>query len=67
MQEEETYVRAYPHVADTYTPMYIVLENRDMTQELLENALRDLKCFEAKYRELSELAPVFDAIHKVTD
>lgn len=67
VEEKETYVRAYPHIGDTYRPMYIVLENRDMTQELLQTALRELRSFEMKYRELSELAPVFDAIQKVTE
>lgn len=65
--KKETYTRAFVHVEHEYRPLKVVLENKDMTQELLRNALRELKCFEAKYRELSDLAPVFDAIQKVTE
>lgn len=64
---EDTYTRAFVHVQKEYRPLSVVLKSKDMTQELLQNALRELKCFEAKYRELSELAPVFDTIQKVTE
>ena len=65
--KKDTYTRAIVHVCNEYKPLKVVLQSKDMTQELLRNALRELKCFEAKYRELSELAPVFDAIQKVTE
>lgn len=65
--KRDTYTRAIVNVCKEYRPLKVVLQSKDMTQELLRNALRDLKCFETKYRELSELAPVFDAIQKVAE
>lgn len=58
-------VRAFVSVQDTYRPLFVVLENKDMTEELLSSALRELRAFENKYSELKQLAPVFKAIEKV--
>lgn len=63
----ESYTRAFVHVEQTYQPLYVVLESADKTSELLQSAMRDLRTFEAKYNELSELAPVFNAITEVTN
>lgn len=62
---EDTYTRAFVHVQNEYQPLYIVLEDPRKTGELLESALKELRAFERKYRELEELAPVFSAIEKV--
>lgn len=61
----EPFTRAFVHVSDDYRPLSIVLEDRDMTEELLDSALRELRTFERKYNDLVQLAPVFDAIEQV--
>lgn len=61
----ESFTRAFVHVSDDYRPLSIVLDDRDMTEELLMTALRELRTFEAKYSELRQLAPVLDAIEEV--
>lgn len=65
--EENTYTRAFVHVENEYQPLYIVLESADKTAELLQSAMRELRTFEAKYNELSQLAPVFQAIEQVKE
>lgn len=65
--EEDTRTRAFVHVEQSYQPLYIVLESKDKTEELLQNAMRELRTFEAKYRELSQLAPIFNAITEVAE
>lgn len=62
---EQSYTRAFVHVENEYQPLYVVLESPHKAQELLESALRELRTFERKYRELEELVPVFQAIEKV--
>lgn len=64
--EKDTCTRAFVHVEQSYQPLYVVLESADKTAELLQSAMRELRTFEAKYNELSELAPVFSAITEVT-
>lgn len=58
-------VRAFVSVEKTYRPISVVLESKDMTDELLNAALRELRTFELKYRNLQQLAPVFEAIERV--
>lgn len=43
-----------------------VLSNEQQRAELLEDALAELNIFKLKYRRLTELARVFDAIESVT-
>lgn len=62
---DEPFTRAFVHVSDDYRPLSIVLEDRDMTEELLDSALRELRTFERKYNDLVQLAPVFHAIEQV--
>lgn len=62
---DEPFTRAFVHVSDDYRPLSIVLEDRDMTEELLDSALRELRTFERKYNDLVQLAPVFNAIEQV--
>lgn len=64
---DDIYTRAFVHVEDTYQPISVVLESADKTEELLQQAMRELRTFENKYRELSALAPVFTAITEVVD
>lgn len=61
----EEMTRAFVNVQDTYRPLYVVLQSKDMTQDLLNSALRELRAFENKYKELKQLAPVFNAIAEV--
>lgn len=64
--ESDTFTRAFVHVEQKYQPLYVVLESADKTAELLQTAMRELRTFEAKYRELSQLTPVFQAITEIT-
>lgn len=65
-EREPVTVRAYQHVSNTYTPIDVVLKSQDKTSEMKQNAMRELAAFQRKYRVLSELPPVFEAIEKVT-
>lgn len=65
--EEQEPIRAFVSVQDTYRPLCVVLESRDMTAELMASAMRDLRTFEMKYRQLQQLQPVFTAITEVVD
>ena len=59
-------VRAFVSVQKSYQPIGIVLSDQEKTDELLRNALKELVSFKAKYRTLSSLKPVFNAIEKVS-
>lgn len=65
-EERKDTVRAFVHVKKEYHPIDIVISNEDMTKELLEVALRELRAFKRKYETLSELKPVFDAIDDIS-
>ena len=49
----------------TYRKLVEVLSDEDMRGQLLEDALRELRSFQQKYRRLKELAVVFSAIDRV--
>lgn len=65
--DETESVRAFVRVSSGYQPMSVVIENRDMTEELLQIALRELQYFKRKYSTLSKLQPVIKAIEEVVD
>lgn len=48
-----------------YEALHTILKAEDKYQALLKTAKAELGAFARKYRELSELAPVFDAIDQV--
>lgn len=48
-----------------YRGIYDVLENTNWRKQMLQDAMNELKSFEEKYKLLSELSLVFDAIHRV--
>lgn len=48
-----------------YKHIETILQSEDDTRKMLDMALRELQWFEKKYRQLSELAAVFEAIEKV--
>lgn len=43
-----------------------VLRNSKQRRELFEQALAELRAFEAKYRQLRRLRPIFTALRKIT-
>lgn len=63
-------VRAYVSVVTSngrsYEPMMSVLSSDELRQQMLNQALVELRQFEARYRTLAELAEVFDAIIDVS-
>lgn len=63
-------VRAFVNVTDnerSYRSLDVVLQKTNLREQLLGQALKDLKAFEVKYSTLSELAEVFKAIHQLQD
>ena len=65
----EAYVSLTPNRHDNggYTAMVDILNDAELYQQMLQDALREMELFEAKYRRLSELAPIFKAAKKVRD
>lgn len=47
---------------DGYKATTLIMQDKDEYQKLLANALKELTSFQRKYRSLSELENVFDAI-----
>ncbi len=54
--------RAFVHVRRDYHPLNVVVQDRDMFAELLEEAERDMDAFARKYSSLKQLSPVLTAI-----
>lgn len=48
-----------------YKPTVLIMQDKDEYQKLLARALAELNSFRAKYKSLTELDGVFDAIDKV--
>lgn len=64
---ETVEVRAFPHVADTYRPLNVVLESKDMETEMKESALREFLAFKHKldaYKSLDAVRPVIGEIDR---
>ncbi|MCC8068131.1 MAG: hypothetical protein LIO94_13695 [Clostridiales bacterium] len=66
-QVEKEPVRAFVNVTDnarSYRSLDVVLQKTNLREQMLGQALKDLRAFEQKYSTLSELADVFNAIHQ---
>jgi len=50
---------------DSYRPTATILSNADMRKQLLLEALEELRGFERKYSQLTELKAIFQAMRKV--
>lgn len=48
-----------------YRPIVDVMNNAQMREQLLTEALEELTYYEEKYKQLQELAPVFEAAKKI--
>lgn len=59
-------VRAFVHVENAYKPIAVVVNSEEQMMELLQSALAELVAFKKKYKALSSLRPVFDAIDSLT-
>lgn len=59
-------VRAFIHAQGSYHPLAVVVSDVDKTAEMLQNALKELSAFRKKYETLSQLAPLFDAMGRLT-
>ena len=55
-----------PGGTNTYVTMQSALNRDDWRKHLLDDARRDMECFKAKYRRLTELAAVIAEMDKVT-
>ena len=58
-------VRKFVHVDAGYMPIKAVMSNEELRKSLIESAFADMEAFRAKYRALSELAAVFDAMESI--
>lgn len=65
-KREPVEVRAFVQSRETYTPIEVVVNSREQMLELLRAAMSELRAFERKYAALSQLAPVFEAIKRVS-
>jgi hypothetical protein len=72
-QEETEPVRAFINVVDfeepdesKYVTLKTALSNDDYKSQMLQNALKELKSFQQKYKNLKGLSDVFNAIRKVS-
>lgn len=64
---EAVEVRAFPHVANTYRPLNVVLESKDMEDEMKESALREFLSFKRKleaYKSLDAVRPVIREVER---
>lgn len=60
-----TETRAFVSVKQEYHPISVVIKQPDAREILLNQALNELRWFERKYSELTELCGVFQEIRKV--
>lgn len=58
-------VRAFVNVQKSYQPIEVVMRDVDKTEELMKQALGELRAFQRKYSTLKKLAPVMTAIESV--
>lgn len=61
----EDSIRAFVHVQKDYKPIETVVRVKDYRQEMLNNALKELKAFKDKYRALSELNEIFSCVDEL--
>ena len=69
-EEEKTPVRCYFNIEKTspiYTPTEVIFSDEAKTERLLEVAKRELKSFLVKYRTLTKLAGICNAIEELLD
>lgn len=70
--EEETTCRAFVSMKDDrysglgYRPMLSVLTNDEQRATMIQEALAEMEVFKAKYKNLVELASVFEEMEKVS-
>lgn len=59
--------RAFVSIQNSYMPISVAVTRRDAMEELLATARRELAAFQRKYRVLTQLQAVFDAIDTVME
>lgn len=66
---EATPIRAFVVVSEvgeqSYVPTYFAMSDEQMRAQVVSRALSELRQFQARYRELNELAEIFAAINRV--
>lgn len=66
--EHKEPVRAFFNISYTdpdYESIEVIIQSEDKHAALLNRAMNELKAFQMKYRTLTELNPVFEAINNV--
>lgn len=62
-ESEPVYVRVFHQVENTnYVPLKVHVSDADSYQRLLAEAMRELRAFKEKYKNLVELKEIFDLI-----
>ena len=61
-------VRAFLKTApeSEYQSLNVILQSADSHSAMLAMALKELRAFEVKYKNLSELKPLFDVLKNIT-
>lgn len=59
-------VRSFVHIQKSYEPITVVVNDEEKMEELLRTALAELASFRKKYKSLSQLSPVFEAMDKIS-
>jgi hypothetical protein len=66
---DATPIRAFVVIGEigdrSYTSTYAAMADPELRQQILARALRELRQWQAKYRELEELASVFEVVERV--
>lgn len=65
-QKPKEGVRAFVRSTESYEPIQVTVSDTDKMTVLLQSALRELAAFRRKYQMLSELAPIFESIEKLS-
>ena len=65
-QKPKEGVRAFVRSNEHYEPIQVTVNDADKMTALLQSALRELAAFRRKYQMLSELAPIFESIEKLS-
>lgn len=57
--------RAFVHVSGAYKPIHVVINNADDLEDLFKTAWKELTAFQSKYKNISKLKPLFDAMKQI--
>lgn len=65
--KDSTPIRAFIRTEENYESLNVVLNAQDKRKYMLDAALKELRAFQAKYKALKELKPIFDICDKIME